>query len=96
MNFNIAADGILSWRRDTRCRFASVVSCAFPGVMNLESASRRQALRRSTSFFQDLVLWLPSVHVRFIWNLKSVSRRQAAVCQRRVLCGLPRLMYIII
>jgi hypothetical protein len=46
-----AADDILNWRRDvSRCdarrRFASVVSCGFPGVMNFESAWRRHASRR--------------------------------------------------
>jgi hypothetical protein len=49
-----ATDGISSRRRDNRGRdarrrFASVVSCGFPGVMNLKSTSRRQALRRLAS-----------------------------------------------
>jgi hypothetical protein len=45
-------EGILSRRRDPRRRFANVMSCGFPTVMNLESTS---ALRRSASFFQRLV-----------------------------------------
>jgi hypothetical protein len=84
-----AVDGILSRlrddrRRDVRCRFASIVPCGLPGVMNLLSASRRQALLRSASFCQCIVLWLPSAHVRFIWNLEPL-RRSMSVCEYRVL-----------
>jgi hypothetical protein len=43
--------------RDDWRRFSSVFSC-FPAVMNLESASRRQALQRSASIFQRLVMRL--------------------------------------
>jgi hypothetical protein len=53
--------------------------------MNLESASGRQALRRSASFFQRLVLWIPCAHARFIWNAELASRRSASFCWRLVL-----------
>jgi hypothetical protein len=78
-----AACGILS-----RCHFAGVVACGFPGVTNLELASRRQTLLRSVSSWQRLVL---QIHESYIRNLVSASRWQASrssasICQRLVWC----------
>jgi hypothetical protein len=67
-----------------RRSFASVVPCGFRGVMNLEPAPRRQALRRSASICRRLVLILHQPHVQYIWNPLSVSRRSMSVCEYRV------------
>jgi hypothetical protein len=66
--------------------------CGFLEVMNLESASRRQVLRRTASFCLRLVLWLLSFHVRLYGILsrrRDERRRFASVLS----CGFPRLMY---
>jgi hypothetical protein len=76
---HISSFGILSRRR-----FASVVSCVFSGVMNLGLALRRQALQRSASICQRLVLCLHWALVRFLWNLLSASRHLVSVCVYRV------------
>jgi hypothetical protein len=73
-----ASDGILSRRR-----FANDVFCGFPGIMNLESASRRRALGRSTSICQRLVLCLHWAHVWYMWNIFLASRRSVSVCKYR-------------
>jgi hypothetical protein len=87
-------DGIWTRLRDDRRRFASVVLCGFPVVMNLESASRRQALRHSAPFRQRFVLWLPSAQYAAcgILSRRRDNRRSFASVES---CGFTKFMYAI-